>query len=258
MKRLLGLTALAVSLAGCAGNAATVGQRIERALVNAPGVAQPSRVVATELEFARAARDDGQWTAFRKFAASGALIHGRSGPINAVTYLSGLDDPEEAVRWNPRAVWMSCDSLLAVSQGRFRDPKGTIGSFITVWQRQPNGDYRWTYDVAVADDPQPPPRDPAEPAGEDEIVVSALDAVQGFVADCPKRGLTMAQPPEASIAQGTRHALTSSPDGTLRWRWEHKAGTERRFVAEYLTGGQWEVALNESLGLASAPEQAQD
>ena len=79
---LIGLAAL---LASCGGQ-----QRpripekvINRALAGAPGQAQPSEVVKAELEFARAAREDGQWTAFRALAAPGAIIHGRNGPIAA-------------------------------------------------------------------------------------------------------------------------------------------------------------------------------
>ncbi len=229
--------------------------RIERALKNAPGEAQPSKVVAAEIAFARAAREQGQWTAFRAFAAPGAIIHGRKGPVEASTFLAGLEDPEEAVRWNPRVVWMSCDALTAVSEGRFREPDGTVGTVITVWERQGDDEYRWVYDAGVRDDPQPPPP-PSGPADENEIVVSALDAVQGNVSDCAKRGEALPAPPQLSVANATANAATLSKDGTLRWRWEHEAGAERRFVAEYLTGGVWEVAVNQPLGKA-LPDDAE-
>ncbi|MXO91686.1 hypothetical protein GRI41_12685 [Altererythrobacter aquaemixtae] len=228
---------------------------MKRALVGAPGEAQPTRVVATELAFARAAREDGQWTAFRAFAAPGAVIHARSGVVDAGAYLSGLADPAEAVQWAPRAVWMSCDSLIAVSQGRFRDPEGKVGTYTTAWKRQSDGDYRWTYDVAVLDDPQPPPRPELGPASEDEIVVSALSSIKGLVSDCPREAEPVPQPPEFAVAPGVSHAMATSPDRTLRWRWEHKAGGDRRFILEYLTSGKWVTAIDQSLGMAS-PEKA--
>ena len=107
-------------------------ERIERVLAGAPGQAQPSEIVAAEIAFARAARENGQWTAFREFLAPGALLHVRSGPIEADPWLAVQTDPPEAVQWGARSVWMSCDGALAVSQGRFREPDGTVGTFVTV------------------------------------------------------------------------------------------------------------------------------
>ena len=128
---------------------------IDRALEGAPGEAQPSRVVANDLAFARAAREDGQWTAFSAYAGPGAMIHGRSGAIPAAPWLARQTNPPQAVKWAPKEIWMSCDGVLAVSQGRFVDPEGMVGSYLTVWQREGRTDYRWVYDSAIADDPQP-------------------------------------------------------------------------------------------------------
>lgn len=253
MKRVVTLTALTALLAGCAsgGPRPLPREQFQRTVAAAPGAAQPGKIVAVELEFARAAQDSGQWTAFRTFAAPGALIHGRSGPIVAETWLAGLKDPDEAVRWNPQTVWMSCNGRLAVSQGRFRDPESKVGDFVTVWQRQQDDQYRWTYDVAVLDDPQPPKPVQDEPVDDDAIVVSAISSIKGLVADCSKRGQTTPQPPALAIATDISHKATTSSDGTLRWRWEHQAGAQRRFVAEYLTSGKWVVALDQPLGNAS-------
>ena len=41
---------------------------------------------------------------------------------------------------------------LAVSQGRYRDPEGKVGNFVTVWERQGNGEYRYVFD-AGGDEP---------------------------------------------------------------------------------------------------------
>ena len=240
-------------LAGCAGGGPRPLPRdqFKRIIANAPGAAQPSRVVAVELEFARAAQDSGQWTAFRAFAEPGAIIHGRKGPVVAETWLAGLKDPDEAVRWSPQTVWMNCSGDVAVSQGRFRNPEEKVGTFVTVWKRQNNGDYRWTYDVAVLDDPQPPKPAQDEPVDDDAIVVSGISSIKGLVADCPKRGVTTPMPPALAISADVSHNVTTSADGTFRWRWEHQAGADRRFVAEYLTSGQWVVAVDQPLGAAS-------
>lgn len=243
---------LLAMLAACASSPPIPRKVINRALAQAPGAAQPSLIVAKELEFARTAQEDGQWSAFRAFAAPGAVMHTAGGPINALTFLAGVKDPAVAITWNTDTVWMSCDSLLAVAQGRFKDPESKVGTFITVWERQSDLDYRWTYDVAVLDNPQPPVRDTSAAVGGDEIVVTAIDSIKGLVADCPNLRADKPATPAFLVPDGARHGFKLSPDGTLRWRWEHTAGADRRFVAEYLTGGRWEVVVDQPLGPAAS------
>ncbi|GAA4642780.1 hypothetical protein GCM10023115_07540 [Pontixanthobacter gangjinensis] len=224
--------------------------RIERALVGAPGLAQPSRVVATELEFARAAKTDGLASASLDFAGPNAVLHGRNGPVPARLALAASgtagDAGTGAVDWSPRAVVMSCDGSLAVSQGRFREPSGVVGNYVTVWQRVNDTEYRWIYDVAGPDVPQPPPRNLSD-APEGIITVEALDSVQGFVAICPRAGQGLTRPPEVTaIGQQPRGEITSR-DGTLRWRWEHRADGTKYIAADYFTAAGWETAIEEGL-----------
>jgi len=216
--------------------------RIDRALANAPGEAQPSKVVARELAFARAARQDGQWTAFRAFAAPGAVIHGQAGPFAADAWLAGQSDPDEAVQWGPRDVWMSCDGAMAVSQGRFIYPNGIVGTFVTVWQRQADEEYLWIYDAGFADNPQPAARAQLPPEQENEIVVSAFDPIRGKVADCVKRGEAVPVPPAPALTGGS----SLSSDGTLRWSWQQDSDGTRSFMAEYLNQGRWQTVFTKS------------
>lgn len=241
------LGTLALALAACAGQPQRRGPSpavIERALKGAPGEAQPSRIVAAEIAFARAAREQGQWTAFRAFAGPGAVIHLPSGPVPLDTFLASRSDPEAAVQWEPRAVAISCDGALAVSQGRYRDPQGKVGNFITVWQRQDDGSYRWTYDVGGEDVPQPPAR--ARPEDGD-IVVTAIDAVQGLVASCPRGDDGVPPPPAIPIGEEGRVDARLSRDGTLRWRWEHRTDGTRYAAADYFHEGRWLLAFEQSL-----------
>lgn len=222
---------------------------IARVLTGAPGEAQPSAIVSTEIAFARAAREQGQWTAFAAFAAPGALIHGANGVIEAAPWLATQDNPDEAVQWAPRTVVMSCDGSLALSQGRFRDPEGIVGNFVTVWQRQPDLTYRYVYDVGGPDVPQPPPRRQIE---DGDIVVTAIDAVEGLVATCPRAGEAIPPPPPIPVGiEGSANA-TLARDGTLRWRWEHRTDGTKYVAAEYFYLGKWVTAIEESL--ASPPE----
>lgn len=203
--------------------------------------ADPGMVAATDFAFARAARDNGQWTAFREYAAPGAMLHQDGGPIDAAGFLTRRADPPQAVRWAPGEVWSSCDGSLAVSFGRSRQPDGVVGSYVTVWQRQRNGDYRWIYDTGTPDDPQPVAPAPITPDG-DTIVVTEITAIRARSADCnAPSGLPMdtlsAMPGDAQSGGG------EARDGSLRWRWEHHAPGKWRVVVDWVREGAWQEAL---------------
>ncbi len=248
----LTLGALAAALTACAGgggppkpNKRQMAQ-INRALSTAPGAAQPSTIVAVELAFARTAREEGQWTAFQQFAAPGALLHGVDGPFPAEAWLATQSNPAEAMQWEPRAVAISCDGQVAVAQARYVDPDGMVGNVITVWERQSDGAYRYAYVASGPDVPQPPPRKPVE---DGDIVVTAIDAVQGLVASCP-RGGAIPPPPALSVpADGTGDARLSR-DGSLRYRWEHRPDGTRFSAADYYYEGRWLTAFEQSLAPA--------
>lgn len=243
--------AIPLALAGCMGGGGppkpskrTVAM-IDRTLAGAPGAAQPSTIVAAELAFSRSAKEQGQWTAFRLFAAPGALLHGANGPFAIEPWLATQTDPPEAVQWEPRVVVMSCDGAVAVSQGRYRDPQGKVGNFVTVWERQADGQYRYVYDAGGDDVPQPPPRRPVE---EGDIVVTEIDAVQGLVATCPRGGPgTVPPPPAIAIGEDGKADARLSRDGTLRWRWEQRADGTRYAAADYFYQGRWLTAIEQSL-----------
>jgi hypothetical protein len=217
---------------------------IDSALSTAPGAAQPSTIVATEIAFARAAREVGQWTAFGQFAAPGALLHGAEGPFPIQPWLVNQTNPAQAIQWSPRTIAMSCDGAVAVSQGRSRDPQGKVGNFVTVWERQADGSYRYVFDAGGLDVPQPPPRVREE---EGRIVVTALDAVLGLVASCPRGGAAIPPPPPLAIGASGKSDARLSRDGTLRWRWEHRPDGTRYAAADYFYEGSWRLAFEQSL-----------
>ena len=237
------------ALAGCAsggGRAPSKAVRTanEAALRSAGSIGDPGKVAAADIAFARAARDEGQWTAFAEFAATGAVLHGEGGVIEAAPWLSGRANPPAAVQWAPKAVFASCDGTLAVSTGRFVEPGGLVGSYVTVWQLERDGTYKWIYDMGAPDDPQPPaPLGPEVPPGEDVIVVEALDAIEGKVADCPQ-GTGTPSAPVAALADGARSGAAASRDGTLQYHWEHHPDGTRRVAVDYLRDGQWQMPVD--------------
>ena len=189
---------LGVSLAACssAPQSSFRNQVIDRALAGAPGQAQPGTIVATELAFARMAREEGQWTAFAEFATDDAIMFAPE-RVNARSWLKGRANPQQSVGWQPHYVWMSCDGSLAVTKGAWQQPDGSHGYFTTVWQRQKKGAYKWVMDQGDK---------LATPLVEPEFI-------QTQVADC---GI-----PDTLAAQGGGPWLSAdagrSQDMTLQW-----------------------------------------
>lgn len=252
MLRTLGALALVGMLAGCASGQPKPmpRERFERLLKGAPGEANPSAVVATELAFARMARDEGQWTAFRHFAAPGAVIHGRNGPIEAAPWLAGQADPPQAVQWAPRELWASCDGGTVISYGRFADPDRNFGYFVTVWQRQADGEFRYVYDFGWPDaeltaaERNRLANEADEPEGA--ILVEAFSMIKADIADCTKPEAAYLSMPE-SLAEGVNWKSETSQDGSLAWRWEQHPDGTRRFVSHYFHDGEWTEAFARSI-----------
>ncbi|MFZ9396782.1 MAG: hypothetical protein ACO25F_12075 [Erythrobacter sp.] len=232
MKKLL-LGAIMLALAACSsGPRQSVPDRIiNRALAGAPGQAQPGDVVATEIAFARLAREKGQWTAFAEYAADDGLMFVPQ-PVNARQWLKGRANPAEAVRWQPHEVWMSCDGSLAVTRGAWQRPDGSVGYFTTVWERQRDRSYKWVLDQGDA---------LAEPLAEPEFIRSE-------VADCRSKDAIAAGANTTGDALPARGGGTSQ-DGSLAYAWDVAADLSRRLSVSMIKGGK----LVEVLKLEVAP-----
>jgi hypothetical protein len=170
--RRLAITLAALTLAACTAGTT----RYDRLLTPK---ANPSAVVATELAFARAAQEDGQWKAFRDYSTSDAVMFVPQA-VKAHDWLRGRDEPAQALRWQPHQVWSSCDGSLAVTKGAWQRPDGTVGYFTTIWERQGRrGDARYLW-VLDQGDALSAPLEPGEfiktevaDCAADEIVVQA-------------------------------------------------------------------------------------
>lgn len=246
IRKYLAVPVMLAVLASCASPAARERARqsnaAERFLERAGTIGDPGRVAAADIAFARMARDEGQWTAFLEYAAPGAQLHGRNGLIAAQPWLAEQENPPVSVAWTPSDVWSSCDGTMAVSIGRFQEPEGIVGSYVTVWEWQDGGGYKWVYDMGAPDNPQPAPR-PELDIPDDAIIVPGMTAINGRVADCPgDQAFPLA--PETEVAAGVDSRSRQSKDFTLQWRWEHHDDGTRRVVVEYLRSGQWEQVLD--------------
>ncbi len=185
-------------------------------------VANPSEVIATELAFARAAQDEGQWTAFAEYAADDAVMFVPA-LVEAKVWLKGRANPAQAVAWQPHQAWSSCDGSLALTKGAWQRPDGSTGYFTTLWQRQKDGKYRWIMDQGDTLE---------QPLSEPEMLSAT-------VADCATKPsvVVMAQRP-----QGTNRGGFSA-DGTLYWNVWVGPGSNRAVSIIYWNGKSWQDAV---------------
>lgn len=246
---ILATTMLALTLTACTSGPQRPRykpQVIERALKGAPGEAQPSTIVATEVAYGQAAKEKGFFTASAQYAAPGARMHTAQGPKVFASIAGGLDNKDGPAGWGPRTVAMSCDGQMAVSAGRFLDKDGKIGTYVTTWERQSDRNYKWTYDAGGLDNPQPPKRADVDDS-ESLITVTAIDAILGLVASCPRADAPVPPPPAVSLSNDHPGEAQLSKDGTLRWRWEHRPDGTKYVLVEYWYEGEWTTAIEESL-----------
>lgn len=226
-KTLIAVAALsAFTLASCAaGPGNDPRERFYRSL--APR-ANPSAVIATELAFEREAREEGQWTAFREYAADSAVMFVPEA-VNAQEWLSGREDPPRPVQWQPHEVWSSCDGSLSVTRGAWQAPDGSTGYFTTVWQREDrlrDEKYRWVLDQGVPlDEPLPEP-----------------DVIRTTVADCTSDGLPASFDSAQADWEANRDAAGDvagygeSADRTLVYRYSVGSGGAR-VISVFLRDG---------------------
>lgn len=235
---------IVATLAGCTSQRQQQINRERRAatefLQRQGSIGDPGRVAAADFAFARMARDEGTWTAFRAYAADNADMDAPGGFAAASELLAGLADPAEPIRWAPTDVWSSCDGTLAVSLGRFIRPNGLVGDYVTVWQLQSDNSYKWIYDSGTPDDPQPVP-EPEEELPEDAIVVEGMTSINGRVADCSTDTAQVALP---LVVTGNAMRASTASDATLTWQSALNDDGSRQVRAYYLRDGAWEQVVD--------------
>ncbi|WP_404336287.1 DUF4440 domain-containing protein [Sphingomonas sp. MMS12-HWE2-04] len=172
--------------------------------------AAPQTAVAAERAFEAAAQAQGQWSAFRAFAADDAVMFVPQ-PVKAQDWLKDRKDPATSVTWAPAASFVACDGATAINTGAWSLPQES-GYFTTIWRKQPGGGWKWTLDQG---DGLATPR--ARPA-EARVVKASCKSIN--------------EPTVDQIAVlGSKSGSGQSGDGTLRWYWEVSPEGAREFVA---------------------------
>ena len=214
-----------LSLSVIAGGAAIARQRD-------PLAANPSACIAAEIGFSRLAQEKGQWTAFRETSAPEAVMFVPQ-RVKARDWLKSQKDPAETVKWQPHAVYISCDGNVGVTTGAWQ--KGPAnGYFTTVWLRDPKkGKLAWTLDHG---DTLATPRE-------------APDFIASKQAVCGSRP---AVPIEAG-GEGDDMAVGLSPDQTLSWTSSVRADKSRRVTIRLWDGKEMATVIDDQVAAPNQP-----
>jgi hypothetical protein len=179
--------------------------------------------------FAADAQKLGQWTAFKAWSTPDALMFVPQ-PVKAHAFLNGRKDPPSAVFSWPGASFVSCDGGTAVNTGPWvREWGKSVGYFTTVWARQADGSWKWTYDGGDA-------LKQARGQGGD---------IKPRRAACPK--FPVPPPPQREVPANVKWASGSSKDGTLNWGWSVLPDGSRSFHASLWDGHDHKTVIDDRI-----------
>jgi ketosteroid isomerase-like protein len=118
------------------------------------------QVWQAELAFARSMADRDH-AGFATFVSEEAVFFGRAGAQRGkAAVLAGwkglYEGPQAPFSWAPDTVEVLDSGTLALSSGPVRDPSGLrVGTFQSVWRREPDGRWRVIFDKGSDDCPPP-------------------------------------------------------------------------------------------------------
>jgi ketosteroid isomerase-like protein len=170
---------------------------VVNALVAVAQSADAKKIYDTEKEFERTVAEKGIKAGFIEFMApSGVIFH--PGPVNARESFASRPDSPAALLWNPVWIEVSSNGLLAYSIGNsiFKskgkdDPSEVHGHYLSVWSRQPNGDFRALLDTGINHDkPTSISTEWKSPSinEKNDAKLSAADSTTGFWENVEKVG----------------------------------------------------------------------
>jgi ketosteroid isomerase-like protein len=160
------------------------------------------KLVSTERAFANYAEEHGTKSAFLENASSDAVLF-LPDRMNAVEYWKARGESKGLLSWDPNYADVSSNGLIGYTTGNWEyrsagkggTPEG-FGNFITVWQRQPDGKYKFVVDIGISHE-KPAAYSktlapPSYPSSKNERNTSAADTANGFFEIVGKNGLSNA------------------------------------------------------------------
>lgn len=116
------------------------------------------KLVDTEHSFARLASEQGTKAAFLANMADDALVFNPD-RMTAKPFWSARPDSKSLLSWAPNYADVSSNGIIGYTTGNWEfrskgkdDSPTAFGEFITVWVRQPAGEYKFVLDIGVGHD----------------------------------------------------------------------------------------------------------
>jgi len=108
-------------------------------------------VVAAERAFAQAGQERPVREAFLAFVAADAVRVGPEGAGSAPAWIAGWPQRQDAgaITWGPAFAGAARSGELGFTTGPALYQGGRRGTYFTIWRRQPDGAWRWTFDLGA-------------------------------------------------------------------------------------------------------------
>jgi ketosteroid isomerase-like protein len=113
------------------------------------------KLIATERAFAQTAAEKGTKAAFLEFMAKDAVVFVPE-RTPAMPYWNGRPESNSLLSWAPNYADVSSNGALGYTTGNWEfrakgkdDQPSAFGNFVTIWLRQPSGEYRFVVDLGV-------------------------------------------------------------------------------------------------------------
>jgi ketosteroid isomerase-like protein len=177
-----------------------------------------NKLVDTERAFAKTALDKNTRDAFLEFMSSDAVVFVPE-RTQAKAFWTARTPNGAALVWAPNFADISSNGILGYTTGNWEyrakgrdDQPSAFGNFVTVWLRQPSGQYRWVVDIGV--DHEKPAKyseeftAPTTVSNGNPRSISAADSANRFF--------------EAVYKQGIQKAYASFADDNIRFYRENE------------------------------------
>lgn len=143
-------------------------------LAQAPRAAVPPEdereaLLAADRAFGQATAEKGieGWVSF--FAPNGSMLPGDNLPVTGPEAIREfmeptLAQPNASLRWQPTRAELLIPGVLGMTTGRFEHrgqdaggkPMRRMGTYVTLWKKQPDGSWKVVFDTGSPDPPEPP------------------------------------------------------------------------------------------------------
>ena len=160
------------------------------------------KLVATERAFAKFAEEKGTKAAFLEFTARDGILF-LPDRTKAVDHWKSRGESKGLLSWAPNYADVSSNGVFGYTTGNWEyrsagkgaEPEG-FGEFVTIWRREPGGNYRFVVDIGVSH-PKPATYStvltpPAYPPSANEKNMSAADTANSFFEIVGQSGLSKA------------------------------------------------------------------